>query len=103
MVSRRWLKRISNGLVGGLVGLLLVVLLSVPGLAQTGSKLPIPEQQPLNLPDLEKNTPSGQTELTDPQELEGFIDPILEKEIAKSTTPGAVVSIVKDGRFFAQR
>lgn len=72
-----------------------------PSLAQTRPKIPVVDEPPLNLPDLpDPAVPPEQRELTDPQEFEGFIDSILDRELAKSSTPGAVVSVVKDGEIF---
>src|SRR3712207_4492046 len=36
--------------------------------------------------------------LTDPKELETFLDPIFAEQMEKSHIPGAVVSVVKDGK-----
>jgi len=36
--------------------------------------------------------------LTDPKELEAFLDPIFAEQMEKSHIPGAVVSVVKDGK-----
>lgn len=36
--------------------------------------------------------------LTDPKELETFLDPIFTAQMSKLHIPGAVVSVVKDGK-----
>src|SRR5687768_4690175 len=38
--------------------------------------------------------------LVDPKELEAFLDPIFMAEMEKQRVPGAVISIVKDGKVF---
>lgn len=101
MFSKRWRKIIG----GGLAGFLLVFLLSLPGSTQNGPKFPLLEQSPLDSPDQSdrsdrEDSISDQRELSDPQELEALIDSVLEEEITNSTTPGAVVSVVKDGQLF---
>lgn len=38
--------------------------------------------------------------LNDPQEFEAFLDNFLNEEMSKSHTPGAAISVVKDGKLF---
>ncbi|GAB4379435.1 MAG: serine hydrolase [Elainellaceae cyanobacterium] len=98
MFLRRSLRTIS----GSLAGLLLVLLLSgLPVLAQSNSKFPVVEQPPLEIPETSETTDAAEAPgLDDPQELEYLIDSILAEELAKSTTPGTVISVVKDGEIF---
>ena len=67
--------------------LTLVVLLSIagPALAQGNRIAPAPSQ------------PQG---LTDPAEMEAFLDALLEKQMEENHIAGAAVSVVKDGKLF---
>lgn len=93
MTFSRWFRFTAKAWIG----LLLTLVLAIPGLAQTGSKFPL--QQPPLQPSDSEPVLVRQQELADPQAFETFIDSILEEEVA-SRTPGAVISVVKDGQLF---
>lgn len=100
MGLRRFVRMIS----GGLVGLLLALLLSgLPALAKSNPPFSVLDEPSLELPETSAPTtptPATAQELNDPQELENLIDSVLAEELENSTTPGAVISVVKDGKIF---
>ena len=63
-------------------------LISNPQSQQTSTKLPSPPQL------------SSQTGLTDPQELEAFLDQFFAEQMPAQHIPGAVFVLVKDGNLF---
>jgi len=74
----------------------------MPSLARSNPfQFPL-DRQPQQPPKLEQpvaptaNAPG----LNDPQELEAFVDNFINQQASKSHTPGAVVSVVKDGQLF---
>jgi len=98
MSLKRFLKPVSSSLVSFFLVLSLSIL---PGFAQSNLQLPVIEQPPLEIPKTQASTvPADAQSLNDPQELEYLIDAILEEELENSTTPGAVISVVKDGEIF---
>jgi len=52
------------------------------------------------VPCFAQELPSSPQGLTDPQELEAFLDDFFAKEMAKEHVPGAAVALVKDGKIF---
>ncbi|MBD2744943.1 serine hydrolase domain-containing protein [Coleofasciculus sp. FACHB-1120] len=77
--------------------------LPLPSLAQTGSRqLPILDSQPQQVTEPEKPVSPSPTGLglKEPQELEAFVDNFFNKEMSKTHVPGAVISVVKDGKLF---
>ncbi|WP_199318348.1 serine hydrolase domain-containing protein [Leptolyngbya sp. FACHB-541] len=100
---RRLFKRSLKRILSSLMGLVLVLLLAAtPGSAQKAPQLPVVTD---HLPgfDQERSSVSPTSEkvvLNDPQEFENFIDQLIGDEIAKSSVPGVVISVVKDGEIF---
>lgn len=77
--------------------------LTMPSLAQSGSKqLPILDSQPQQVTEPEQSVPPSPTApgLNDPQELEAFADNFFNEEMSKTHVPGAVISVVKNGKLF---
>lgn len=77
--------------------------LVLPSVAQNSSKqLPILDSQPQQVTEPEKSVPPSPTGLglKEPQELEAFVDNFFNEEMSKSHIPGAVISVVKDGKLF---
>jgi CubicO group peptidase (beta-lactamase class C family)/uncharacterized membrane protein YuzA (DUF378 family) len=83
--------------------LAVLILLSsgLPSLAQKEPLFPLDEPQPESLEPVPKIPPSPTAlGLTSVQELQAFSDQFFNSEMPKSHIPGAVVSIVKDGKLF---
>jgi CubicO group peptidase (beta-lactamase class C family) len=77
--------------------------LNTPSLAQSGSRqLPILDRQPQQVTEPEKPVSPSPTGLglKEPQELEAFADNSFNEEMSKTHVPGAVISVVKDGKLF---
>ncbi|MEW5860328.1 MAG: serine hydrolase domain-containing protein, partial [Cyanobacteriota bacterium] len=77
--------------------------LTLPSVAQTGSQqLPILDQQPQQVTEPEKPVSASPTGLglKEPQEFEAFVDNFFNEEMSKTHVPGAVISVVKDGKLF---
>ncbi len=77
--------------------------LTLPSLAQSGARqLPILDQQPQQVTKPERSVPPSPTApgLNEPQELEAFVDNFFNEEMSKTHVPGAVISVVKDGKLF---
>ncbi|HBB34213.1 MAG TPA: serine hydrolase [Cyanobacteria bacterium UBA8803] len=77
--------------------------LTMPSLAQSGAKqLPILDSQPQQVTEPEQSVPASPNALglNDPQELKAFVDNFFNKEMSKTHVPGAVISVVKDGKLF---
>jgi len=72
-------------------------------LGQSGSKqLPILDSQPQQVTEPEKSASPSPTGLglKEPQELEAFVDNFFNEQMSKTHVPGAVISVVKDGKLF---
>lgn len=87
----------------GLTGFILFLSLSgLPSLAQnTPAKFPFSnpqQQQPITTPKPPVAPAPTAPGLNDPQEFAAFIDNIFNEEISKSHVPGAIISVVKDGK-----
>lgn len=85
-----------------MIGILFFSLSGLPSLAKDVPKFPLsePQQQQPTEPKqavIESPTAPG---LSNPQEFEGFVDNIINEELSKSHVPGAVISVVKDGKLF---
>ena len=85
-----------------MIGILFFSLSGLPSLAKDVPKFPLSEpqqQQPTEpkQPVIESPTAPG---LSNSQEFEGFVDKIINEELSKSHVPGAVISVVKDGKLF---
>ena len=75
------IRKASESILTVLVGIILIWFLSpLPCLAQSNSTLP--------------------NRLNDPQELESFLDKFFAQQMPKEHVPGAVFSLVKDGKIF---
>jgi len=84
------------------VAFLFFLLSGMPGLARNNPfQFPLDrqQQQPSELEEPVTPTPNAPG-LSDPQELEAFVDNFINRQTSKSHTPGAVVSVVKDGKLF---
>jgi len=111
-ICRPWWKRLFRRslkrIISSLIGLALVLVLAATlGSAQKAPQLPVLTD---HLPGFSQErspiSPASETVvLNDPQELETFIDQLIGDEIAKSSVPGAVISVVKDvdGRYQNER
>ncbi|WP_414588635.1 serine hydrolase domain-containing protein [Scytonema sp. PCC 10023] len=89
----------------GLTGFILFLSLSgLPSLARdVPAKFPFSnpqQQQPITTPEPPVAPAATAPGLNDPQEFAAFIDNIFNEEISKSHVPGAVISVVKDGKLF---
>ncbi|MGG6265526.1 serine hydrolase domain-containing protein [Leptolyngbya sp. AN03gr2] len=83
--------------------LAIFILLSsgLPGLAQKEPIFPLDDPQSEQLESIPEVPPSPNAPgLNSTQELEGFSDQFFNSEMPKSHIPGAVVSVVKDGKLF---
>ncbi|AFY46293.1 penicillin-binding protein, beta-lactamase class C [Nostoc sp. PCC 7524] len=94
--------RITRLISWVIIGIILVSLPNVSSWARNVPQLPptTPQQQQptqLKQPVVPSATARG---LNDPQELEAFTDSIFNEEMPKSHIPGAVISVVKDGKLF---
>lgn len=87
----------------GILAILFFSLSGLPSLARN-----VPTQFPLLNPQQQQQTepkqpvlpvPDG-SRLNDPQEFEAFVDNLFNEEVSKSHVPGAVISVVKDGKLF---
>jgi CubicO group peptidase (beta-lactamase class C family) len=92
----------------GIVAALCFTLSELPCFAQgtSGSSgqlpLPLPSQKPGETNQVAPPQPTRQG-LSDPQELEAFLEKFLPEEMQKAHVPGAVVTVVKDGTLFFSR
>jgi CubicO group peptidase (beta-lactamase class C family) len=102
---QRWNKQLRRSLehiTRGVIGLVLVFVLAVPGSAQQTPQFPVlsdhlPGFEQERSPSLPAFEGGG---LQNPQEFENFVDQLIGAEISNSSVPGAVVSVVKDGEVF---
>ncbi|WP_035140717.1 serine hydrolase domain-containing protein [Fischerella sp. PCC 9605] len=85
-----------------MIGILFVSLPALPGWTQDTPNFPLSEPQQQQPITPEPPVPPSPTApgLNDAQELEAFTDKILNEEMSKSHIPGAVISVVKDGKLF---
>jgi CubicO group peptidase (beta-lactamase class C family) len=97
-------------------GLLLIILsfslFGLPSLAQNKSNEVAPsfpdifpkilDSQPQQVTEPEPSVPPSPTSrgLNDPQEFQEFVDNFFNEELSKTHIPGAVISVVKDGKLF---
>ncbi|MGF1478174.1 MAG: serine hydrolase [Cyanophyceae cyanobacterium] len=94
---KKWSKRFATGILG----CILLLLLSVPTAARNTPEIPILDNQPLEVPQSQPTvTPAITSGLTDPQEFAAFTNDFFHKQLSKSKIPGAVISVVKDGKVF---
>lgn len=95
---RRWLRILGSSLVG----LCLAILLSTwPVVAQQDSFLPVLKQSPLEFPEKSPTKAPIETKpLKNPDELQSFMDSLLDEELKNAAAPGVVISVVKDGEIF---
>lgn len=94
-----WLRLVVVGLGGFILFLSLSVL---PGWAKNVPKIPLSdpqEQQPVKPEQPVAPSPTAPG-LNNPQEFAAFADKIINEEMSKSHVPGAVISVVKDGKLF---
>lgn len=85
-----------------MIGILFFSLFDLPSLAKDVPPFPLwePQQQQPTQPK-QPVTPSPTAPgLSNPQEFETFADNIINEEMSKSHVPGAVISVVKDGKLF---
>ncbi|NJN59605.1 MAG: beta-lactamase family protein [Leptolyngbyaceae cyanobacterium SL_5_9] len=99
---RRLFKRSLKRITSGLIGFVLVLVLAAPVPAQETPQFSVLSD---HLPGFTEERspsppPSQEVGLKNPQEFENFIDQLVGEEISKSSVPGAVVSVVKDGEIF---
>lgn len=91
----RWIKYVVLGLV-------LSVMIALPGLAKSTGYTPWSVERELAL-DLgpSQAVPTAEApELDDRTEFASFIDHVLAEELAAKSTPGAAIAVVKDGEIF---
>lgn len=81
--------RLARGI--GLVFLVVAMCLAVATISAT----PV-----VAAPDIATNQATPTDRLSDPAELEGFLDDLLGSQLAEEHIPGASVAVVKDGRLF---
>lgn len=74
------IRKVSASIIAVLVSIILIWSFPLPCLAQSNSK--------------------PQTRLNDLQELEGFLDKFFAQQMPKEHIPGAVFTLVKDGKIF---
>ncbi|MDV2992476.1 MAG: putative D-alanyl-D-alanine carboxypeptidase [Chroococcidiopsis sp. SAG 2025] len=86
-VSLSWVKR----LIGGLASLALILLLSVPP-CLAGALTTEPPQVAFSV--------THRQGLSDPQELEAFLDNFFAQQMANLHIPGVTFTLVKDGKVF---
>lgn len=99
----RPLRRSLRRIMSGLMGLVLVLFLAAtPGSAQKAPQLPVLTDHLPGFNQERSPTPAASERviLDDPQEFETFVDQLIGDEISKSSVPGAVISVVKDGEIF---
>jgi CubicO group peptidase (beta-lactamase class C family) len=85
-----------------MVGILFFSLPALPGWTQDTPNFPLsePQQQQPITPEPPVSPSPTAPGLNDAQELEAFTDKILNEEMSTSHIPGAVISVVKDGKLF---
>jgi CubicO group peptidase (beta-lactamase class C family) len=87
-----------------IIGILFFSLSGLPSLARDVNvpKFPLSEPQQQQPTEPEKPVPSSPTAsgLNNLQEFEAFADKIINEELSTSYVPGAVISVVKDGKLF---
>jgi CubicO group peptidase (beta-lactamase class C family) len=80
--------------------LLAILALVVCLTAATAGATPASAQRPALVHAMPTNGPAPSGGLTDPAELEAFLDDLLAQQLADNHIPGASVAVVKDGRLF---
>lgn len=86
-----------------LLVLLVIFSSGLPSLAQKEPPFPLSEPQPEELKPTPPVPPSNAPALSNVREVEAFLDNFFNTEMPKAHIPGAVISIVKDGKpFFAK-
>jgi CubicO group peptidase (beta-lactamase class C family) len=87
-----------------ILAILIFLLSGIPSLAQKNipTELEILNRHPEQIikPEPSVQPSSNAPGLSEPEELEAFIDNFFEQERAKNHIPGGVVSVVKDGKLF---
>ncbi|BAZ09025.1 beta-lactamase [Calothrix sp. NIES-4071] len=94
-----WMRRLIIGLLGCI---LFLSLSGVVSFAQDTPQFPLsnPQQgQPTEPQETVPQAPSAPG-LSNPQDFESFVDKVVNEEISTSHVPGAVISVVKDGKLF---
>src|SRR5918999_2906773 len=75
------------------LGVLLTLVVLIPGGRALAQDVLPPPDQPLN-------PATRARELTDPKELENFLDGVMSAHLEGHHIPGATVAVVKDGELF---
>lgn len=95
----RWMRSLQIGILS----LLLFLSLSgLPSFARDVLQLQLLDQESQTLPQPEPPVPSAPTApgLRDSQGFTNFVNQFFEQELSNSHVPGAVISVVKDGKLF---
>ncbi len=89
----------------GLLGLLLTLMLTLPGLARTTGPVPSAiEGEPALILGPSQVEPSSVTPgLDDPEDLDALVGNIFAEELEAGGVPGGAVAVVKDGEIFFAR
>lgn len=89
----------------GLLGLLLTLILTLPGLARTTGLVPsaVEGEPALTLGPSQIEPSSVTPGLDDPQDLETLVDNVFAEELEAGGVPGGAVAVVKDGEIFFAR
>ena len=99
MIFVKWIERICIGFIG------FILFLSLSGLTSFARDIPpkfpsaidSQQQQPTQTPVTSSDSAPG---LNNSQEFTAWVDKFMNDEMSKSHIPGAVISIVKDGKAF---
>ncbi len=101
MIFVKWIERICIGFIG------FILFLSLSGLTSFARDVPTQFPPPVNSQQQQPTqpqppvTPSDSAPgLSNPQEFTAWVDKFMDDEMSKSHIPGAVISIVKDGKVF---
>ncbi|MGB7444834.1 MAG: serine hydrolase domain-containing protein, partial [Coleofasciculaceae cyanobacterium] len=85
-----------------LLAMLSFSLSGMPSSAKNAESFQILDQHPSPITEPEPTVPPSPTGsvLNNPQEFEEFVDNFFNEEMSKNHIPGAVISVVKDGKLF---
>ena len=95
-------QKISRNLIAALIGFILFISPLLPALARDTPQFHILDNQPQQLSPAESRVnPAPQTlSFDDPQEFATWVNDFFQQQLSESNIPGAVISVVKDGRIF---
>lgn len=101
MIFVKWIERLCIGFIG------FILFLSLSGLTSLARDIPSQFPPPVDSQQQQPTQPQTPATLSDsapglsnPQEFTAWVDKFINDEMSKSHIPGAVISVVKDGKVF---